>query len=387
MTTDSEPTEAQPPLSQRLASLDALRGFDMMFIMGGDSIGHALQHLKAAESGPLHALATQLNHVAWEGFRFYDLIFPLFVFIAGISLVYSLSKALEQGGRAAAAKRVIIRGLVLYVIGVLYYGGWGNDMDGRQGIEGIRLVGVLQRIALCYLAAGLLFLYLKPRGLLLSLIGLLGGYWALMSFVPMPGMEQVSFEEGKNLANWVDSKYLPFFKWDGAHDPEGLLSTLPAIGTCLLGVFVGIFLRNDPRPAEKKVMVLAIAGIVTLALGHLWGLQFPVIKKLWTSSYVLVAAGWSALLMAAFYWLIDVKEHQRWAQPFIWIGLNPITIYLLGNVMPFDDITRRVLGGPVQSAADSLSPGLGDVIISLGGMGLAIFICWWLHHRRIYLRV
>ena len=139
------------PISQRLASLDALRGFDMMFIMGGDSIGHALEHWKAAESGPLHTLATQLNHVAWEGFRFYDLIFPLFVFIAGISLVFSLAKVQATSGRAAAAKRVIVRGLLLYVIGIFYYGGWGNDIDGRQGVEGIRLFGVLQRIAIAYL--------------------------------------------------------------------------------------------------------------------------------------------------------------------------------------------------------------------------------------------
>lgn len=374
--------------SGRLVSLDALRGFDMMFIMGGDSIGHALTYLAAAQSGPLNVVATQLNHVEWEGFRFYDLIFPLFVFIAGVSLVFSLSKTLEQGsGRQAAAKRVVQRGLLLYVIGILYYGGWGNELDGRQGIEGIRLVGVLQRIAICYLVAGLLFLFLKPRGLLISLVSLLGGYWALLTFVPMPGLSEVSFAEGENLTNWFDSQYLPFFKWDGDHDPEGLLSTLPAIGTCLLGVFAGIFLRDPGHTAQRKATVLAIAGVTLLALGHLWGLQFPIIKKLWTSSYVLVAGGWSALLLATFFWVIDVKGHQRWALPLIWIGLNPITIYLLGNVMSFDAIVTRVLGGPVKASADALSAGLGDVIISIGGMALATFICWFLHHRRIYLRV
>ena len=359
----------------------------MMFIMGGDSIGHALAHWKAAESGPMHVLAQQLNHVAWEGFRFYDLIFPLFVFIAGISLVFALARVEEKGGKAAAARRVIKRGVILYLIGIIYYGGWGNEIPGREGIEGIRLFGVLQRIAICYLCAGLLYLYLKPRGLLFAVVGLLGGYWALMSFVPMPGLEQVSFEEGKNLANWVDSKYVPFFKWDGAHDPEGLLSTLPAIGTCLLGVFVGMFLRCQKTTQQQKVLWLAGAGVVAIVLGHLWGLQFPVIKKLWTSSYVLVAAGWSAVLMALFYWVIDVKGHSKWAQPLIWIGLNPITIYVLGNVMNFDDIASRVLGGPIQTFADGLSHGLGDVIIALGGIGLAVFVCWWLHRRKIYLRV
>ena len=375
------------PISQRLASLDALRGFDMMFIMGGDSIGHALAHWKAAESGPLHALATQLNHVAWEGFRFYDLIFPLFVFMAGISLVFSLAKVQATSGRAAAAKRVIVRGVLLYVIGIFYYGGWGNDIDGRQGVDGIRLFGVLQRIAIAYLGAGLLYLYLKPRALVVAVVGLLGGYWALLSFVPMPGLESVSFEEGKNIVNWVDSEYVPFFKWDGSHDPEGLLSNIPAIGTCLLGVFVGMFLRDSRTTGQQKVLWLAGAGVLAIVLGHLWGMQFPVIKKLWTSSYVLVAAGWSAVLMALFYWVIDVKGHSRWAQPFIWIGLNPITIYLLGNIMSFDDLVTRVLGGPVKAFADGLSHGLGDVIIALGGIGLAVFVCWWLHRRKIYLRV
>ncbi len=370
-----------PSVSQRIASVDALRGFDMMFIMGGDSIGHAMEQMKAAESGVLYVLATQLNHVAWEGFRFYDLIFPLFVFIAGISLVFSLTKIVENEGRAAAVRRVIRRGFLLWFIGVLYYGGWSKS------IEGIRLLGVLQRIGLCYLFAGLLFLYCKPRGLLIALGSLLLGYWALLTFIPAPGQDQVSFAEGMNLTNWIDSKYLPFFKWDGTHDPEGLLSTLPAIGTCLLGVFAGMFLRDPRTTGGRKALYLAGAGVAAIVLGHLWGLQFPVIKKLWTSSYVLVAAGWSAVLLAVFYWLIDVKGHARWAVPFIWIGLNPITIYLLGNVMSFDEIMGRVLGGPVKAWADGISQGLGDVLISLGGMGLAVFICYYLHRRKLYIRL
>ena len=380
-------SKGRSAVSQRLASLDALRGFDMMFIMGGDTIGHAMEHLKAAESGPLHILAAQLNHVAWEGFRFYDLIFPLFVFIAGVSLVYALSKAVERDGREGAAKRVVKRAMILFVLGVFYYGGWGNELEGRQGIEGVRLLGVLQRIALCYLFAGLLYLYLKPRGIVVTLAAILGGYWALLCFVPMPGMEQVSFEEGKNVVNWFDSKFLPLFKWDGSHDPEGLLSTIPAIGSCLIGVLVGIFMRDEKSSPQEKVKRLAITGGVLVLLGHAWGWQFPIIKKLWTSSYVLVAAGWSMLLLAGFYWIIDVRGQSRWSQPFVWIGLNPIAIYLLGNVMSFDALGRRVLGGPVKALADSLSNGLGDVIISIAGILLAVLVAMFLHRRRIYLRV
>jgi predicted acyltransferase len=375
------PAARSVAVSQRLMSLDALRGFDMFWIMGGDTIGHALEKMSAADSGIVHLLATQLNHVAWEGFRFYDLIFPLFVFIVGVSLVFSLTKIVETEGRPAAVKRIVRRAALLWFIGVLYYGGWS------EGVDRIRLVGVLQRIALCYLFAGLFFVYLKPRGLLIALVSLLAGYWAMLTFIPVPGLEHASFEEGKNLTNWVDAQYLPFRKWDGTHDPEGLLSTLPAIGTCLLGVFAGLLMRDPRWTAERRVQVLLGAGIAAILLGHVWGLQFPVIKKLWTSSYVLIAAGWSAILFAAFYWIIDVKGISRWAQPFVWIGLNPITIYLLGNLINFDALAARVLGGPVQAFADGLSNGLGLVVISVGGMLLSVLVCWYLHRRKLYLRL
>jgi predicted acyltransferase len=375
------PAARSVAVSQRLMSLDALRGFDMFWIMGGDTIGHALEKMQAADSGIVHLLATQLNHVAWEGFRFYDLIFPLFVFIVGVSLVFSLTKLVEQEGRPAAVKRIVRRAALLWFIGVLYYGGWS------EGVDRIRLVGVLQRIALCYLFAGLFFVYLKPRGLLIALVSLLAGYWAMLTFIPVPGLEHASFAEGKNLTNWVDSRYLPFRKWDGTHDPEGLLSTLPAIGTCLLGVFAGLLMRDARWTPERRVQVLLGAGVAAILLGHVWGLQFPVIKKLWTSSYVLIAAGWSAILFAAFHWIIDVKGISRWAQPFVWIGLNPITIYLLGNLINFDALAARVLGGPVQAFADGLAEGLGLVVISVGGMMLSVLVCWYLHRRRLYLRL
>ena len=382
-----DPTPPSAKLTERLASLDALRGFDMLWIMGGDSIGHALAHMEGSESGVLHTVSNQLNHVDWEGFRFYDLIFPMFVFIVGVSLVFSLTKTLERDGQKAALVRVIRRGLLLWFIGVLYYGGWSKGIYNAETNEGIRLMGVLQRIGLCYLFTGLLFLYLKPRGLLIALVSLLVGYWALLTFVPAPGQAAVSFEEGKNFTNWFDSQYLPFFKWDGPHDPEGVLSTIPAIGTCLFGVFAGLLFQRTTITNTQKATWLAGAGVIAVLVGHLWGLQFPIIKKLWTSSYVLVAAGWSALLLAAFYWVIDIKGHKKWALPFIWIGLNPITIYLLGNLINFDDLAARVLGGPVSAAADGVAHGLGAVIISIGGALLALLVCWFLHKRKMYFRL
>lgn len=368
-------------VSQRLMSLDALRGFDMFWIMGGDAIGQALDKMVHSDSGIIHFAATQLDHVPWQGFHFYDMIFPLFVFIVGVSLVFSLTKIIAREGKAAATKRIIRRGILLWFIGVLYYGGWS------KGIDGIRLLGVLQRIGLCYLFAGLFFVYLKPRGLLITLIALLAGYWAMLTFIPIPGLDHVSFEEGKNLTNWIDANYLPFFKWDGDHDPEGLLSTLPAIGSCLLGVFAGLLLRDGRWSPTKKTQILLGGGVALVILGCLWGLQFPIIKKIWTSSYVLLVGGGSAILLGIFYWVIDVKGWKMWAQPFVWVGLNPITIYLIGNLVDLDKVATRVMGGPVQDFFNGIAGGLGAVMISVVGTLLAVLICWFLHRRKLYIRL
>jgi predicted acyltransferase len=378
-----ESVTAPPPgtAPARLMSVDALRGFDMFWILGGDAIGQALDRMGGRREGIVHELALQLDHAKWEGFRFYDLIFPLFVFLVGVSLVFSLGRIVEREGRRAATRRILRRALLLWVLGVLYYGGWS------KGVGGIRLLGVLQRIALCYLAAGLLFVRLRPRGLLIALVALLGGYWALMSFVPAPGQAQVSFEESKNLANWIDAHFLPLRRSDGDHDPEGLLSTLPAIGSCLLGVFAGLLLRDGRRTPARKAQWLLAAGVAAILAGWLWGFQFPVIKKIWTSSFVLLAGGWSAVLLGACCWLVDGMGLQRWVQPFVWVGLNPIAIYLLDNVIDFEKLAARVLGGPVHDAADSVATGLGDVLIAAGGTALAVLVCWFLHRRRLYLRV
>ncbi|MHB8519174.1 MAG: acyltransferase family protein [Limisphaerales bacterium] len=361
--------------SPRLLSLDALRGFDMFWIIGADGLVEGLR--KISDIGPIKLLANQLQHQAWEGFHFEDLIFPLFVFIVGVSLVFSLTKTIQQHGRAAALSRVFRRAALMYVLGIFYYGGFATPF------ERIRLLGVLQRIALCYFFAALLFCYLKPRGLVAAAAGLLLGYWALMTFVPVPGVGSGSFAEGKNLANYVDRQYLPLRKWDGDHDPEGLLSTVPAVATCLLGVFAGLLLRNKTIPDRKKVAWLVGAGMAGVALGWLWGLQFPVIKKLWTSSYVLVAGGYSALLLALFYQVIDVWKWQKWAQPFVWVGMNPITMYLAENLIDFGKIARRFVGGDLNQWFGAC----GSLVVAVAGLMLVFWFAHFLYRRKIFLRL
>jgi predicted acyltransferase len=367
------PPAINPPT--RLASLDALRGFDMFWIAGADDIVLALK--KATAGAAVAFVATQLEHEPWAGFRFYDLIFPLFVFIVGVSLVFSLTKTVAEVGRGAAFRRIFVRALLLFVLGVIYSGGIA------KGIENVRLLGVLQRIALCYFFGAILFCTFRLRGLIVACVTLLVGYWAMMTFIPVPGVGAGNFAEGSNLANWIDSQYLPFRKYDGDHDPEGLLSTLPAIATCLLGVFAGLLLRNDTVSGREKVKWLAIGGVAALALGYLWGFQFPIIKKIWTSSYVLVAGGWSLLLLALFYQVVEVWRVTKWTQPFVWIGTNPITIYLAAAWFPFRDLANRVAGGPVKGSLGTW----GEVLITAVVLVLIVLLARFMYRRKIFLRL
>ena len=404
----SAPTPTPPG---RLQSLDALRGFDMFWILGADALMQALSEVSG--SGPARFLAGQLTHRDWAGCTFYDVIFPLFIFISGVSLVFSLSRQIAERGRAVAARHVVIRGLLLFTIGLLYNGGFTNPWPD------LRLLGVLQRIALAYTAAGLLFCWLRPRALAGAAAALLLGYWALLAWVPVrdftldrtaiaarlgkpnatPAVVRAAFEAasgsvtgsyapGLNLTNHLDYQYLPGRKYDTYYDPEGYLSTLPAVVTCLLGVFAGLLLRRTDRTEPEKVRSLIMAGLAAIALGWLWHLQFPVIKKLWTSSYVLVVGGYSALLLAAFHHVVEVRGWRRWCVPFVWIGMNPITLYLANNLIGFRRLAQRFVGGDVKSGLDAhLGSGAGQGLIAIVGLALMLVLARFLHQRRIFLRL
>ena len=210
---------------------------------------------------------------------------------------------------------------------------------------------------------------------------------ALADVVPVPEFGAGNFAEGKNLANYIDKHHLSLFKWDGDHDPEGLLSTLPAIASCLLGVFAGLWLRRTDVDDRRKVTMLLALGAVSVLIGFLWGLQFPIIKKLWTSSFVLVAGGFSAILLGLFYFVIDIKKMDWWATPFIWIGTNAITIYLLVHIVDLPKLAERLVGGPIKAWFDGIRPGFGDLVIALVALAAAILFCRFLYRRRIFLKV
>jgi predicted acyltransferase len=370
----------------RVASVDALRGFAMFWIIAGDSLAWALHNLSIGNEGLLSAatgfLSEQLMHVPWEGFRFYDFLFPLFVFVTGVSIPFSLPRLAAHKGKWAAHERVLRRSLLLFALGLIYYGGASNMWPE------IRLLGVLQRIALCYLFASLLFLHLDVRGLTVAFVSLLVGYWALMTFVPVPEVGAGSFAKDANLAMWIDAQYLPGLRFYDDWDPEGLLSTLPAIASCLLGVFAGLLLKETRVEPRQKAIWFIGAGTILVAVGFLWGLQFPVVKKIWTSSFVLVAGGYSILVLGMFYLLIDVWGHKAKATIFLWIGTNAIVLYMINNIVGFQALAGRLVGGDVARFLDAqLTKGAGSFVIVAVGVVLAIALAGFLYRRRIFLRV
>ena len=372
--------------TRRVVSIDALRGFNIFWIIGGDGAIWALADMCKGKGSVVSSagsfLGTQFSHVAWEGFRFYDFIFPLFIFVTGVSIVLSMTRLVEREGKAKAHIRVLRRSLLLYGLGLIYYGGIS------QHWSDIRFLGVLQRIALAYFFASFLFLNFGRRGLVAALVAMLGGYWALMTFVPVPGIGAGSFAPDANLANWIDLHYLPGLLWDRTRDPEGLLSTLPAIGTCLLGVLAGLLLQDVRLSPQQKSLRLIGAGIVLIGAGYLWALQFPIIKAIWTSSFVLVAGGYSAILLGAMHQVIDVWENKRWATIFFWIGANAITLYFLNNVMSFERFAVRFVGGDFASFLDrTVTLGSGRFAAHLLGLVFAVALAGFFYRRKIFLRV
>ena len=399
------------PATARVTSVDVLRGFDMFWIIGGEYL--VLAGAAMSKNPMIETLATQFEHVDWVGFRFYDLIFPLFIFLVGTSVVFSLGRILAESGRGAAVRRVVRRSVILVLLGIFFYGGLSTAWPD------IRLMGVLQRIGLCYFFAGLIYIafHRRPAVMVAICAALLLGYWAALTWVPFPdirleraNLERISreigsadpaaltaaatetvrgvYQKGYNLSDYLDFRYLPGRKWDAYFDPEGILSTLPAIATCLLGVFAGLLVRSTSVTDGGKVKWLLIAGLAGLVAGYAWGLQFPVVKKIWTSSFVLVAGGYSAVLLGLVYLVVDVWRRQAWCRPFIWIGMNPITLYVISEIVDFRGLAERLAGGDLKAFLDGqVVQGLGGLVIAVLQVGLLLWLARLLYQRRIFLRV
>lgn len=367
----------------RLMSLDALRGFDMFWILGGEALFGGLLILTGWAGWQWGD--EQMHHSQWHGFHFYDLIFPLFIFLSGMALGLSPKRLdkLPMKDRLPVYRHGIKRLFLLLLLGILYNHGWGTGAPADP--EKIRYASVLGRIAFAWFFAALLVWHTSLRTQVIVALGILLGYGAMQLWLPFPSGQAGVLSPTESINAYVDSILLPGVSYQGrTPDPEGLLSTIPAVVNALAGVFVGYFIvKSHPQGEWVKVGLLATAGGAWLALGWLLDGVIPVNKELWTSSFVLVTSGWSMILLALFYALVDVLKWQKAAFFFVVIGTNAIIIYLASSLVDWKYIAQSVFGGLVAALPQS-AQALAAVISLLAVQWLVLY---WMYRRKIFFRI
>ena len=364
--------------SRRLYSLDALRGFDMFWIMGAEEVFHEMSDVTG--SGFWGALSNQFQHPAWHGFAAYDMIFPLFLFLAGVATPYSIGSQLEKGkSKKDLLIKVIKRGLILVLLGIIY----NNGLEIKPIAE-IRFGSVLGRIGLAYMFANIIYLYTSKRSQIVWFFSLLVGYWILFLIGAAPGYSRGDLTMQGNIVSYLDTLIMPGHLYLGIHDPEGLLSTIPAISTALLGIYTGNLLRNStPEQGGNLVKQLILAGAVLIVTAQLWNLVFPINKNLWTSSFTLQWGGISMILMALFYFIIDVKGYSRWAFFFKVIGMNSILIYMSGHFINWSYTTKAFFGWLGQLIGDPYN----TVVMVFCLLAVKWAFLYFLYLKKVFLRV
>lgn len=372
----------------RLLSLDALRGFDMFWIMSGEHIIHALA--KATNWPVFQVMSEQLHHTVWNGFTFYDMIFPLFLFISGISMPYSVHKKVQSAGVSAAFElpwqdkkklylSMLRRTIILIILGCII-----NGLLAFKGYEHTRFASVLGRIGIAWFFAGLIYLNNDVRRQIYYLIILLLGYWMVMQLAPVPGYGAGILTMEGSFESYIDRLLLPGKLHDDVHDPEGIMSTFPAVGTALIGILTGTFLRYERFSMLKKAWILFAAGVVLVLLGLLWDPFFPINKRLWTSSFVLYTAGWSLMLLSIFYLIIDVAGFRRWAFLFILIGANSILIYMCAEgLVNFRYTADYIFAGMIRQFPLVWQPVLSTTSVTIVQLGLL----YVLYRNKIFLKI
>lgn len=363
--------------STRLFSLDALRGFDMFWIMGGEEIFHTLA--KTTKSPFWEAIALQFTHPDWNGFHLYDLIFPLFLFMAGVSTPFSVGRELEKGkSKKQLTLRVIKRAAILVLLGIVYNNGL-NIMP----ISQIRFASVLGRIGIAYMFANIIYIYSRERMQMVWFWVFIIGYWLLLKFTSAPGFPHGDLTMQGNFASYMDRLILPGKLYLGIHDPEGLFSTIPAISTGLLGILTGQLLKKTGLAQTRKVAIMAVTGVIFLIIAQIWNLDFPINKNLWTSSFVMQVGGLSLLLMALFYYVIDVLGYQKWAFFFRVIGMNSILIYISGHFIKWQFTSNAFFGWIGQLVGDPYN----IVVMAVCFILVKWIFLYYLYQKKTFLRV
>jgi predicted acyltransferase len=326
------------PATGRMMSLDVFRGLTIAGM------------ILVNNPGDWGAIYSPLEHAPWHGWTPTDLVFPFFLFIVGVSITLALARRAESGGgKRDLYIKIIRRTLIIFALGLFLVGFPHFDLST------MRIPGVLQRIAVCYFFASVIFLNTNWRTQALIAAALLLLYWAIMKLIPVPGFGAGNLEMEGNLAAYVDRQILGAHKWKPLYDPEGLLSTIPAVTTTLCGVLTGHLLRSKRAPIEK-VAGLFVAGLAGVVTGWVWNFWFPINKALWTSSYVLFTAGMALQLLALCYWLIDIKGYRAWAKPFQIFGTNALAVYFLA------ELTANIISIITFTRADGSKVALQTVI-------------------------
>lgn len=384
--------EAHQPLAQkRLLSLDTFRGITILAM------------IMVNNPGTWSAMYGPLRHAEWHGWTITDLIFPFFLFIVGVAIVYAYAGKVEAGeAKGPLVVKAFKRAAVLFGLGLLMAAypiiQWTPEWAWiRPGIYDLRILGVLQRIALCYFAVSVIFLYFRPKAQLYWMAALVIGYWLAMAFIPVPGHGAGLFDDKiNNLAAWVDRGILGKHLWVGAGrqwDPEGLLSTIPAISTTLIGVWAGNILRNKQSDEIRKTAELMVVGSVLIMIGYVWDWFFPINKSLWSSSYAIFTGGQAMVGLALCYWFIDVKGYQKWTQPFVVYGVNAITVFFMSGIIArtlglfkVGDITvqRWIFETFFNSWLETINASLGYSLIWVFAWYL---ILWFMYRRNIIIKV
>lgn len=361
---------------ERVVAIDALRGFDMFWIAGGQEL--VLAAVAIFKSPVPDWIDKQLEHRSWEGFSAWDLIMPLFLFIVGTAMPFSFSRRLEQGAsKSQLYGKIIRRTIILFILGMVVQ---GNLLDFKLSTLHV-YANTLQAIAAGYLIAGFVMLNVGVIGQFIFTVLMLVGFWALLMYFPLVGHGAGILEPRVNVAMAVDEFALGRFR-DGT-SYTWVLSSMTFAASVFFGIFGGHVLRLRLNP-WARVVVLTALGLLCLATGWVWAewLHFPIIKHIWTSSMTLWAAGWSYLLLALFYLLIDVLGLRRWAFPFVVTGANALTIYVAWHLLPFTDVAKHLSGGLAAHFGSA-----GGFIVALTAVLLWWFVLYDLYRRRIFLRI
>jgi predicted acyltransferase len=384
----SEITTANAISSGRLICLDIFRGLAVAGMILVDNPGSD------------EKVYWPIAHAEWNGWTPADFIFPSFLFLVGVSMVFSFAKRREKGdSRRKIMVHVFVRSLLLIAVGLFVNASPFIGVD----FHTLRFEGVTQRIALCYVAAAILELWSDRRGQITAIAACLLGYWALLRFVPVPGLgvpgRDIPFmDPNQNLTAWLDRKLFMGHLFDGTRDPEGILSTIPAIATTLLGVLTGHWLRSR-KTAATKVIAMLLAGICGMVAGEVWNIWFPINKNLWTSSFVLFSGGFALVFLALLYWMLEIKGWRgAWTIPILVLGANAIAGFVADSLVygPGYTFTVKHADGTTLSWHDAAqaklvlfgaSPPNASLIYSLGAVLFCWILLWLLWRKRVFLKV